>query len=166
MILIDGSKGSAGGQVLRSSLGLSALTQQSFKITNIRANRPNPGLREQHLQAVRAVKKLCNADVEGDALYSKELIFKPNKITKKNLKIKVGTAGSTALILQTLFLASLKHNLSIRIEGGGSWNLHAPSVAYLQHVFLNLLQLDVNLNVIREGFYPKGGGRSRSKYKK
>ena len=73
MIIIDGSLSEGGGQILRTSLGLSVLTKQPFIIKNIRANRPNPGLREQHLQAIRAVKKLCNAQVIVDEFHSKEL---------------------------------------------------------------------------------------------
>ncbi|MFH1592632.1 MAG: RNA 3'-terminal phosphate cyclase [Candidatus Woesearchaeota archaeon] len=169
MITIDGSVLEGGGQILRTSLGLSALTQQSFTIKNIRAKRENPGLREQHLQAIKSVKKLCDAEVSGDELYSKELKFIPGKITKKKLKIQVRTAGSTALILQTLFLASLNSDLNVRIIGGGTWNLYAPSILYLQEVFLPLLEkigLKNNIEVLRNGFYPKGGAIVDSKIKK
>lgn len=159
MIIIDGSLSEGGGQILRTSLGLSVLTKQPFIIKNIRANRPNPGLREQHLQAIRAVKKLCNAQVIGDELHSKELKFIPGKITKNKLNIKIGTAGSTALVLQTLFLASIKNPLKINIEGGGTFNKFAPSINYLEGVFipnLKKINCNFNINVIRHGFYPKG----------
>jgi len=160
MIKIDGSSGEAGGQVLRTALGLSVLTQQPFIIKNIRAKRPNPGLREQHLQAIRAVKALCDAEVYGDELYSKELKFIPDKISQKRLDVKISTAGSTALVLQTLFLASLDNDLSIRVNGGSTWNLHAPSIIYLQEVFLPLLErigLRNRIEIIKNGFYPRGG---------
>jgi len=159
MIIIDGSEGEAGGQMLRTSLGLSALTKQPFIIKKIRAKRENPGLREQHLQAIRSVKKLCCAEVVGDELYSKELKFIPNEISKKKLNIKIGTAGSTALILQTLFLASLGKNLRIRIDGGGTFNKHAPSIIYLKYIFIPLLKkinANFEVNVNRDGFYPTG----------
>jgi len=39
--------------VLRTALGLSLATGQPFHITNIRAGRSKPGLRRQHLTAVR-----------------------------------------------------------------------------------------------------------------
>ncbi len=65
MIEIDGSIGEGGGQVLRTALALSTLTQQPFHIYNIRKNRPQPGLKAQHLTAVEALKQLCNAGV-GD----------------------------------------------------------------------------------------------------
>ncbi|HIQ03283.1 MAG TPA: RNA 3'-phosphate cyclase, partial [Desulfurococcales archaeon] len=39
VILIDGSFGEGGGQILRTSLALSALTLKPIKIINIRAKR-------------------------------------------------------------------------------------------------------------------------------
>jgi len=47
MLEIDGSFGEGGGQILRSCLTLSVLTQQPFQINNIRANRKRPGLMAQ-----------------------------------------------------------------------------------------------------------------------
>ena len=44
MLTIDGSFGEGGGQVLRSSLALSMVTGQAFRIENIRAGRKKPGL--------------------------------------------------------------------------------------------------------------------------
>ena len=46
MIEIDGSEG--GGQILRSALGLSVLIGKDFSMDNIRAIRPQKGLKEQH----------------------------------------------------------------------------------------------------------------------
>ncbi len=70
MLTIDGSFGEGGGQVLRSSLALSMITRQGFRITNIRATRSNPGLQHQHLAAVNAAVELCSADVSGNQLGS------------------------------------------------------------------------------------------------
>ncbi len=160
MIKVDGSYGESGGQILRSSLGLSALTGKSFEIINIRKNRSNPGLQEQHLQCVKAVKKLCNAEVDGAELYSTKLKFTPGEISKNKLKIKINTAGSVALVLQSLLIASLNNDLRIRIEGGGTWNKWAPSVLYLKKVFAKLMEkfgYRIDINILKEGFYPKGG---------
>ena len=160
MIQIDGSENEGGGQILRTALGLSALTGEAFKIINIRANRPTPGLKEQHLQCVKAVKKLCSAEVEGAFLGSKELSFIPDKITKNQLRIKINTAGSIALVLQGLLIASVNNDLNVRIEGGGTWNKWAPSVLYFQNVLFPMLSkigYNVNAEIVRNGFYPKGG---------
>src|SRR3989344_9526667 len=160
MIKIDGSHGEGGGQIIRTSLGLSALTGKSFEIINIRKNRSNPGLQEQHLQCVNAIQKLCNADVQGAEIGSTKLIFEPNEITKNKLKIKINTAGSVALVLQSLLIASLNNDLRIRIEGGGTWNKWAPSVLYLKEVFCELMEkfgYNIKIDILNEGFYPKGG---------
>jgi RNA 3'-terminal phosphate cyclase (ATP) len=65
MLLIDGRQGEGGGQVLRTSLSLAALTGRPFRLVNIRANRSKPGLRPQHLTAVRAVAAICGAELAG-----------------------------------------------------------------------------------------------------
>src|SRR3989338_11655229 len=98
MIEIDGSIG--GGQILRSSLSLSALTKKPFKIINIRGKRENPGLKNQHLTAVNSMAKICNAKVKGNELNSKELEFIPNEVLPGNYDFDIGTAGSTTLVLQ------------------------------------------------------------------
>lgn len=169
MIQIDGSENEGGGQILRTALGLSALTGEAFRIINIRENRPTVGLKEQHLQCVKAVKKLCSAEVEGAFLGSKELSFIPDKITKSQLRVKINTAGSIALVLQGLLIASVKNDLNIRIEGGGTWNKWAPSVLYLQNVLfpmLGKLGYDIKLEIVRNGFYPTGGALVNVKIRK
>src|SRR3989344_5442931 len=160
MLEIDGAYKSAGGQILRTALALSSLTKQPFTIQNIRKGREEPGLKEQHLQTVRAATKLCNARIQGDKLYSTELSFTPNKITNTDLEIDIATAGSTALVLQSLLIPGIKHNLNIHITGGGTFNLHAPSLIYIQKILIHLLQkmdYKVFIEVKRHGFYPKGG---------
>ena len=83
MLNIDGSQGEGGGQILRTSVALSAVTGEPIKITNIRANRPNPGLQAQHLNAIAAVSKLCDADVYGLVLGSRELNFHQKKFPEE-----------------------------------------------------------------------------------
>lgn len=79
MIDIDGSFGEGGGQILRTSLALSIVTGQAFRIRNIRAARRKPGLRRQHLAAVNAA-----------ALGSRELSFKPESIAADEYQFAVG----------------------------------------------------------------------------
>ena len=55
---LDGSRGEGGGQILRTALTLSLLTGRPFRMKKIRANRPKPGLRPQHLKAVEAAAML------------------------------------------------------------------------------------------------------------
>ena len=65
MIEVDGSFGEGGGQIIRTAVALSAITGEPVEIRNIRANRPNPGLQAQHLNAVKAVAAMTDAETEG-----------------------------------------------------------------------------------------------------
>ena len=166
MITIDGKDG--GGQILRTALGLSALTQKPFKITNIRANRLKPGLKEQHIQCIQAITKLSNAEVEGNYFNSTEIIFKPNKIQQSNLKVKIATAGSQALVLQSLLIASINSNLKIEITGGATDTFFAPPMSHMKNIFYPLLakmNYKVNTKTHKYGFYPKGGAESTTEIK-
>lgn len=163
MIEIDGSFGEGGGQIIRTSLGLSLVTGKPFQIKNIRANRPKPGLQRQHLVAVQAAVEVGDAEVEGDTLGSRELTFKPKTINTGEFHFPIGTAGSTSLVLQTVLpaLISASEPSKILIEGG-THNPFAPPFEFLQKAFLPLLAkmgVKVEAELIRHGFYPAGGGQ-------
>jgi len=162
MIEIDGSLGEGGGQVLRTALSLSCVTGKPFRIRNIRASRPKPGLRRQHLVAVQAAARIASANVVGDHLGSTELSFLPGLVTPGDYSFAIGTAGSTPLVLQTLIppllLASGPSRLTL---SGGTHVPFSPSWHYLAEVFAPvLLRLGarIELTLERCGFYPKGGG--------
>lgn len=170
MITIDGSYGSGGGQIIRTAIGLSALTGQSCKIYNIRAKRGNPGLREQHLQSILAITKLCNAEIAGAKIGSSEIEFYPNpdKIgAKPKLDIEISTAGSVGLILQALLIAVRKYKkFEINISGGATWGKWAVPVEYLIYVLFPILSrigYSVSVEIIQQGFYPKGGAKIKCK---
>ena len=95
-MIIDGQE--AGGQILRTALGLSAIIQKPIKVINIRGAREKPGLKAQHLQGIYAMEKLCDAEVKGAELGSKEIEFIPNKINEKELNVEIKTAGSISLL--------------------------------------------------------------------
>ncbi len=99
---INGGFGEGGGQIIRSAIALSCITKQPIHLENIRKNRKVPGLRPQHLTAIKILQKIANAKVIGAEIGSTELKFIPNKIESLELVEDVGTAGSISLILQVL----------------------------------------------------------------
>lgn len=154
--------GEGGGQVLRTSLGLSLVTGQPFRIENIRAGREKPGLLRQHLTAVRAAAQVGGAKVTGDAIGSRTLTFELGQVQPGQYEFAVGTAGSATLVLQTvlpaLVVAKGPSQLTLK---GGTHNPWSPPFDFLQKAFLPLLAkmgAKVTAKLIRPGFYPAGGG--------
>ncbi|MEM5803053.1 MAG: RNA 3'-terminal phosphate cyclase [Candidatus Aenigmatarchaeota archaeon] len=164
MITIDGSIGY--GQVLRTSIALSALTLKPVKIINIRKNRPKPGLQAQHLTGVKIAGEFTNAEIKGLKLHSTEVEFIPKSHNIRSRKIDIGTAGSIGLLFQTLtpLLVFAEREVTLDIVGGTA-GLGAPTVQYIQHVtfpVLNKLGIPLpEIEIIKEGFYPRGQGEVR-----
>lgn len=159
MIEIDGSGG--GGQILRTSLALSALEKKSVRVFNIRAKRPKPGLKTQHMKSIHALQWVCSAEVEGCEPGSKEIRFYPGDLRQGKLKIDIGTAGSVTLILQALMITSVRRRVKAEIAGGTmvKWS---PTFHYMNNVTLPVLQktgFKGEMVLKRHGFYPKGGGK-------
>src|SRR5262245_52877956 len=139
MLTIDGSMGEGGGQVLRTSLALSALTQQPFRIEAIRGKRKRPGLLRQHLTAVRALAAICNARVAGDEIGSSHLSFEPGPVEHGERRFAVGTAGSAALVFQTVLPPLMLAQGSSRLMfEGGTHNPMAPPFDFIAQTFLPL----------------------------
>jgi RNA 3'-terminal phosphate cyclase (ATP) len=163
VITIDGSEGEGGGQVLRTSLALSLATGAPFRIENIRAQRPKPGLLRQHLTAVQAAAAVGRARVEGNVPGSPVLTFTPTGVYTGDYSFSVGTAGSATLVLQTILppLLVAGGRTMVTLEGG-THNPWAPPFDYLEQVFLPVVnRLGPRVEVVLErcGFYPAGGGR-------
>ncbi|MBO7146252.1 MAG: RNA 3'-terminal phosphate cyclase [Lentisphaeria bacterium] len=163
MIEIDGRHGEGGGQILRSSLSLSALTGKAFHIVHIRANRKKAGLMRQHLTCVKAVAEITNAELSGAELKSQELFFTPGRIRSGNYHFTVGSAGSVILIAQTV-LPVLLHGEGVSkvVIEGGTHVPGAPVYEYFEQIYLPCLRAmgaDVNVVLEQAGFYPAGGGR-------
>lgn len=162
MIIIDGSLGEGGGQILRTSLALSAITGKAFQVNHIRANRSKPGLMRQHLTGVEAVMQICKAKADGASLRSKTLSFIPHAICGGEYEFEIGTAGSTTLILQTVLYPLLYANKPSKVTiTGGTHNDMAPPFDFIKNSFLPILQnmgAGVAVHLIKAGFYPAGGG--------
>ncbi len=163
MIRVDGSMGEGGGQLLRYSVALSALTGEPVQVYNIRAKRSNPGLRPQHMTAVRLLARMVDAEVRGMSVGSTTLTFIPkSRVRGGRYELDVGTAGSVSLVLQaTLPVAAMaREPVRLRLVGGTAvrWS---PPVQYVQYVLRPLLSkfgVRFTLSVLRHGFYPRGGG--------
>jgi RNA 3'-phosphate cyclase len=162
MIEIDGAIGY--GQVLRTAIGLSALTLQPIRIFNIRINRPNPGLRPQHLTGVLEAAKLCHAEVKNAKIGSTEITFMPKRLDiPDRIIIDIKTAGSITLLLQTILPILIFSNKKVSLTiFGGTDVPGSPTINYYKKVFAYYLEkfgVILKINVERYGFYPKGGGK-------
>jgi RNA 3'-terminal phosphate cyclase (ATP) len=160
---IDGSQKSGSGTILRLSIALAAATGQPLHIYNIRQNRPQPGLKPQHLEGVLTAAKLCNAEIKGAKLNSKELWFKPREVRGGNIEAEIGTAGSIPMLLTTALplCALAKGSVRLHVTRGGTDVSHSPTINYLRNVFLTALKqmgLEVTIKVHKYGYYPKGMG--------
>ncbi len=162
MLEINGAYGEGGGQILRTALTLSALTQTPVSVTNIRANRPKPGLSAQHVAAIRAVAELCNARTSELEVGARTIEFVPGEIRGGEFKFDIGTAGSITLVLQACVLPALHagQNIKLTITGGTDvkWS---PPIDHFKHLFLKLMEkmnVHVELEIVDRGYYPKGGG--------
>lgn len=168
-LIIDGSQGEGGGQILRTALSLAAIEGRAIRIEKIRAGRPKPGLAAQHVTCVRAVGTLCRADVAGDEIGSHRLDFAPAAAVQADdyafdisAARKGGSAGATSLVLQAVLLplALAQGNSRVSLRGGThvAWS---PPFDYLQQVWLPALAklgIAAELDLRRSGWYPAGGG--------
>jgi len=163
ILRVDGAQGEGGGQLLRTALALSAVRGVPVEVHSIRARRKKPGLQAQHLTAVAALVQICRAQVEGASLGSQRVLFSPGAVQPGEYRFDVGTAGSTALVLQAILLPlALAPGPSRVTITGGTHVPWSPPVDYLQHVVLPVLAgmgVTARLRVDRWGFYPQGGGR-------
>jgi RNA 3'-terminal phosphate cyclase (ATP) len=164
-LVIDGSEGEGGGQIVRTALGLSLVTGRPFRLVNIRARRERPGLLRQHLTAVEAAARIGDARVEGAALRSAQLDFAPRGVRPGAYSFDVGSAGSVTLVLQTVLPALLVAGAPSRLTlFGGTHNPLAPPFDFLARVFVTTLGrmgARVRVELLRHGFYPAGGGEVR-----
>lgn len=163
VINIDGGQRSGSGTIVRYAVSLSALLGEELHLTNIRAKRPQPGLRPQHLKAIEAVAEICRGSLEGGEVGSREIRFKcEGEIRGGYYEWDIGTAGSTTMLAMTILPVACfaSKPLHVRISGG-LFQDFAPSAFHMKFVLFPLLKrmgIEVELNIIRPGYVPKGGG--------
>jgi RNA 3'-terminal phosphate cyclase (ATP) len=159
-VLLDGSEGDGGGQLLRSALSLSLLTGRPFHLTRFREHREPPGLRPPHLACVRGAEALSTSTSEGSEVGSTELTFTPGPVRPGDYLLEAGAAG-TPLLFQCLFYP-------LALAGGGRLALrggtHLPSgpdYHYLVDVWLPMVRaygLRAGLRLVQAGFTQEGAG--------
>ncbi|MHA1728774.1 MAG: RNA 3'-terminal phosphate cyclase [Promethearchaeota archaeon] len=164
---INGSMGEGGGSILRLSAAFSVLFNQPIHIINIRANRSKPGLRLQHLVGLLALKELSGGSISSVNVGTMELKFTPGNGFKSEIDVQIRTAGSIALLAQTIQTASINASIKteseqvlIHVNGGGTFGLGAPDPYYLNGVtyrYFKRMGYECNITVNKNGFYPKGG---------
>jgi len=163
MIELDGGQKSGSGTIVRDGVSLSVLTGQELHLKNIRAKRDKPGLRAQHLKGVEACRQISRGELEGAAVGSREIRFKPGqKIKGGHFELDIGTAGSTTMLATILLPPALfaEKPSTYRLTGG-LFQDFAPSAYHLQYVLLPLLKAmgaEVELEIIQPGYVPRGGG--------
>jgi RNA 3'-terminal phosphate cyclase (ATP) len=162
-IIIDGSLGEGGGQVLRTSLTLSLVTGNPVRFVRIRAKRPKPGLAAQHLAAVAAAAKISGARVAGAEQGSQDLYFEPDRVRPTEVSLDIGTAGSTSLVLQTVAVPLAMADGPSRVTlTGGTHVPWSPTFDFLKSDWVPAMEqmgLGVKVRLERSGYFPAGGGK-------
>jgi RNA 3'-terminal phosphate cyclase (ATP) len=165
LIEIDGSQKSGSGTILRLSIALAAILGQPLHIYNIRQNRPQPGLRPQHLEAVLTAGRLCDAKLEGASVGSHDLRFTPKKVKGGRIEAEIGTAGSIPMLMMTVLPICVfaEDVVNLHVSKGGTDVSHSPTINYLRSVLLPVLRqmgINAHLTVHKYGYYPKGMGEA------
>jgi RNA 3'-terminal phosphate cyclase (ATP) len=171
-LVIDGAYGEGGGQILRTTVSLAAITRRSVHLEHIRADRRTPGMAAQHLTA-RAAAAICQGRLAGDTLGSQELDFVPGALVAAGdyrfdvaLAREGGSAGAASLVLQTVLLPlALAHGTSHVAVCGGTHLPRSPSVDYLCSVWLPVLRrigIDAQIALDAWGWFPVGKGQVRA----
>lgn len=163
MLEIDGSQKSGSGTIVRVALSLAALRGREVRLVNIRARRPNPGLRHQHLAAARALAELCGGSLEGDSVGSRALVFRPGRALRGGTyRWDIGSAGSTTMMAMSLLPPACFADAPCRFRiQGGLFQDFAPSAFHMQRVLLPtlfLMGVRAELHIERPGYVPTGGG--------
>ncbi|MCZ6689465.1 MAG: RNA 3'-terminal phosphate cyclase [Planctomycetota bacterium] len=162
-LVVDGSRGEGGGQILRTALTLSMLTGRSLRIVRIREGRPTPGLKAQHLASVQAASAICGGSVTGARIGSREVEFRPGPVRAGEYDLRIPTAGSASLVLQTVAipLAMAAGPSEVSVSGGThvEWSPSAHFLRWHWAHWLGRIGLGVEVTMETAGFYPKGGGR-------
>jgi len=163
-MIIDGSEGEGGGQILRMSLALSGILQKPIRIINIRAQRANTGLGQQHVSVLSLLQNFYSATVSDFQIGTNEISFQPGPFTSsKKFLCHSGTASSITLMIQAalpcLLFAPRKSSVEFQ---GGTHVSKSPHLEYLTNAiqpFLERFGATFYLDIKKKGYLASGGGQ-------
>ena len=140
--------------MIRSSLALSLILKKQFRMTNIRKNRPNPGINNQLRSVFSAfTDKLPKL---GDF----QVYFFPKFL--EPTEIKAATAASITLMMQCLVpvFTCIGYDKLVKINGGTDVS-RSPPLASIKTLLIPLLdRMGIKLAIedVKPGYFPIGKG--------
>lgn len=171
IVVVDGEIVNGGGQVLRNSSAYAAILGKSVHFKNIRVNRRTPGLRPQYLEGLEVVAKLSKSKLVDAFVDSQEVHFVGGQIAASVVPLTDGKSSSAQQIhtkdaaISLLLQASLpvllfSPTVTDLVFTGGAKMLVSPSIDYMKHVLVPLLEkhfnVTVNVDIARRDFMPSG----------
>ena len=160
--IIDGARGEGGGQVARVALGLGAALREPVRVTNVRANREQPGLKAGHAAAFRALAQLCDGTVDGAHLGSTQVTLHPGTTLGGEFTFAIETAGPVSLLAQALLpaVAASRQPTTLHLRGGTNvaWSPQWDDLVHVHLALLRRLGVETDVALGRRGFFPQGGG--------
>lgn len=142
---------------------MAAILGEPLHMVRARAGRAQPGLRPQHLAAVRACAEMCDAETIGLAVGATEFTFAPRSRPRGGrYRWEIGTAGSTTMLAMTVLPLAAWADRLVEVEVvGGVYQDFAPSPHHLARVLAPLLApmgVRFDVAVVRPGYVPRGAG--------
>ncbi|MBN2490426.1 MAG: RNA 3'-phosphate cyclase [Planctomycetes bacterium] len=153
------------GQTFRIAVALAAATGQAFEVRRIWRGAQHPGRHSQNLAIVEAAAAVCGARVEGNELGATRFVFEPGPVVPGDYTFDVGTASAAALLAQVVCLPLvLGGSPSTLTVSGGTHAPFSPPYPYLEDAWVPALRafgIEVRMELLRPGFFPRGGGALR-----
>ncbi len=162
-VQVDGSQGEGGGQILRTAVAFSAILGRPVRVDRIRAGRDVPGLKRQHVAALKVIAGVFGGELRGATEGSSAVAFAPGKLKAEAFSVDTGTAASVTLVLQAVVPAVALSGSRLKLDlVGGTDVPWSPTFDYFERVAREAygsVGMRFGLSISRRGYYPAGGGR-------
>jgi RNA 3'-phosphate cyclase len=160
---VDGSQGEGGGQTLRIAVSFAVVQRRPVRVNRIRAGREVPGLRRQHVSALKILAQVFGGELRGAEEGSSEVTYAPGEQKAQSLSVDTGTAASITLILQAAIPAAALGGKGLKLGlSGGTDVPWSPTIDYFGETArraYGAIGVKFTLEVVRRGYYPRGGGQ-------